>query len=467
MDRHQPRVLEPLLLGALGALLSLFLFYPGFMSDDSVVQLMQARNETYSNVQPPLMSIIWHHIDLVLKGPTGMLILQNYLYWTGLALILLPFRGRAWLYFPLLAIVGFFPPSFLLQGPIWKDNLMSGFTLVSLGLYVVAALNREAGGGKRYVALGAALIAAWLAAMMRHNGVFAIFPILYLIASELLGDEELMRHRRREWRPIGMAIVATVGLFFGSAAIGDALATQHIKLKQLVLVFDMVGVAARTGEPIFDEAKYPELKASFIGPYSNAAAVKETYDPCDAFPVFVSHPQWGVALWTLTANEAVVSQASSAWMDAVRKHPGDFMRHKFDVFVCSLGIGTMGPWYASTFWEVPPKAAGLGVSTSGLSVVQKYIADQSWYLSLSPLYKIWIYFAAAIVIAALSFFGSRPLDRLAFCLAVSGLMYQGGYLLIGITTEFRYYVWLIICAVLAVLVYIVPRLTGAGPKSSL
>ena len=134
MDRPAPRISESLLLGALGAMLSLFVFYPGFMSTDSVSQLLQARDGELTSIQPPLMSIIWHYVDLLMRGQTGMLILQNVLYWSGLALILTPFRARQWLYFSLLFIIGFFPPYFLIQGVLWKDNLMSGFLLLGLSL---------------------------------------------------------------------------------------------------------------------------------------------------------------------------------------------------------------------------------------------------------------------------------------------------------------------------------------------
>jgi hypothetical protein len=293
--------------------------------------------------------------------------------------------------------------------------------------------------------------------MMRHNALFALFPLLYLIASEFM----LRGDRVVQWRPFLTGIVATVVLFFASSAIGDALATRHFKLNQQVAVFDLVAIAARTGEPIFEAVKYPELAAAFSGPYTDPAAVKKTYIPCDAFPIFVSNPRWGEAFWTLTPDESTVDAAWAAWGDAAKKHPRELIAHKLEVFICSLGIGPVGEWYAPIFWHVSPKSAELGVPQTGLSVLQKYVADQSWYLSKTPLYAVWIYFIVALIVAGLALFGRRRLDRLAFCIAVSGLMYQGGFLLIGIGTEFRYYTWLILCSVLSLALYVVPRIWGA------
>lgn len=462
LDQSRPATARPLdafSFAALATLASLAVFFPGFMSDDSVVQLKQARAAIYTNVQPPLMSIIWRAVDSVIKGQTGMLILQNYLYWAGLALILLPCR-RSWLYFPAVIAIGLFPPTFLLQGTIWKDNLMGGFMLTALGFYVLAFLYRieaaDPRGIKRVACLAASVACVFLALMMRHNAVFAIFPLLYLVASEALATWHPPK-RVLELKPLAASAAATVALFFLASASTEALANRHFRLSQLVAVYDIVAVAAMSGEPVFNGEKHPALKDGFTGPYQDHAAVAKAYNPCDVFPVFMTFT-WGEALWTLTDNSAVVDDAWSAWRDAAAEHPGLLIAHKFRVFACSLGFGEMGPWYAPIFFDVPPKAEALGIHSSGLSVFQKYIADQAWYLSKSAIYKVYIYFIMAVAIALLALFGRNRLDQLPFCVAVSGLMYQGGFLCIGIGTEFRYYIWLILCAILSATLYAIPRL---------
>ncbi len=456
-----PRPLDAFLFAALATLVSMAVFFPGFLSDDSLTQLKQARAAIYTDVQPPLMSIIWRAVDYVMKGQTGMLILQNYLYWAGLSLIFLPFR-RSLLYFPAVIVVGLFPPYFLLQGSIWKDNLMGGFMLTALGFYVLAFLYRteaaDPRGVKRAVCLAASVGCVFLALMMRHNAVFAVFPLLYLVASEGLAKWQPPKHVL-ELKPLAASAAATIALFFLASTLNDALADRHFRMGQYVAVYDIVAVAATSGEPVFDEEKYPALKAGFTGPYQDHAAVAKAYNPCDAFPVFVTHT-WGKSLWTQTSNSAAVDDAWSAWRDTAAKHPGLLIAHKFRVFACSLGFGEMGEWYAPIFFYVSPNAEALGIHSSGLSVFQKYIADQAWYLSKTAVYKVYIYFVIAVAIALLALFGRNRFDRLAFCVAVSGLMYQGGYLFIGIGTEFRYYIWLILCAIVSAALYSIPRLAS-------
>lgn len=451
MDGSKPRVSEAFLVGCAGALLSLFVFFPGFMSDDSLQQLRQARAGVYSNVQPPVMSIIWRYVDMLLTGQTGMLVAQNFLYWSGLALVLLPFRGRSWLYFVLLAVVGLFPPYFLLQGAIWKDHWMGGFLLLAAGFGVAASLSD---GAKRAALLIAVGISALLALLMRHNAALAVFPILYFVAS---------RPRLIDWRALLIAGSSTLALFVASSFIGDAIATRHAPVSQQIAVFDLVGISARTGEPMFDPAKYPTLASAFDADYRDLRAVKERYDACNAFPIFVPSPLWSAPLWIgVKDGPEITGEAWAAWRDAAFKYPRELIAHKAKVFGCSLSFGQMGPWYAPIYFE-QPVSDELGLFNRGLSPFQTAITTWAWYASMGPLWLVWPYFLLGLAIAVLAFLGKRPMDRTAFGIASSGLLYQLGYLFIGIGTEFRYYVWMILCAILSLALYIVPRIAERTP----
>lgn len=453
-----PRVSEAFLLGALGALLSLSVFSPGFMSNDSISQLMQARSGDYTNIQPPLMSILWHYVDAIMMGQTGMLIIQNFLYWAGLALILLPFRHRPWVYFSVLIVIGLWPPSFLLQGAIWKDHLMSGFLLVAIGLAtlsVMGRINSSASGVRHAAVLAGATACVFLALMMRHNAVFAVFPMLYIIAGEAIPARHAEGRRAIiEWRPMAAAAVATIAMFVVANAASDGLAKHHYKLSQLVAVFDILNIAAKTGVPAYDATTYPLLSENFTDAALDPAATYSNYDPCDA----ESAIKWSGSMWKLSTDEAAISQLWHAWFDAAKSHPLVLLAYKADVFRCSLGVDEemwSRSWYAPIFFQVQ---GDIGSAGGGFSPFQKAVADQAYYWTMTPLYAVWIYFLLALTVALLGLFGKGPYDRLVFCIAMSGVMYQCGYLLIGLTAEFRYYIWLIMCSLLATALYLAPRL---------
>ena len=70
-----------------GFLLYVGFFYPGFMSTDSAVQILQARQGVYSDWHPPAMAYLWGLLEsITVPGPAGMLILQSALIWGGACL---------------------------------------------------------------------------------------------------------------------------------------------------------------------------------------------------------------------------------------------------------------------------------------------------------------------------------------------------------------------------------------------
>src|SRR5262245_66110649 len=57
--------------------------FPGYMSSDSVAQLVDARSHQYSDWHPPTMAAMWTVVELVAKGPAGMQVLQGTLFLLG------------------------------------------------------------------------------------------------------------------------------------------------------------------------------------------------------------------------------------------------------------------------------------------------------------------------------------------------------------------------------------------------
>src|SRR5580765_1452611 len=72
--------------GILAAAFALLLVYafPGYMSSDSFWQLEQARTHRFTDWHPPAMAALWTCVELVVRGPAGMLVLQGALFIGGL-----------------------------------------------------------------------------------------------------------------------------------------------------------------------------------------------------------------------------------------------------------------------------------------------------------------------------------------------------------------------------------------------
>jgi hypothetical protein len=99
------------------------------------------------------MSFVWRLTDQIIPGPFGMLILNNVLFWSGIALIAYHCLGK--LAALAIIVLGLFPPVFGLLSTIWKDVAFGASMIFAFGLLLHAQL----AGSK----------AAWLFSFSRYS----------------------------------------------------------------------------------------------------------------------------------------------------------------------------------------------------------------------------------------------------------------------------------------------------------
>src|SRR5215469_18735977 len=158
----------------LGFGLLLALNWPGQMSYDSVVQLMDGRSGQYDSWHPPVMAWLLGLFDSLLPG-TGLFLLFTALLLFGAWLLLLWDTRGGW-GLPILTALIFATPQLLLyQGTIWKDVLFANAGIAAFALLAKAAEHwRDTAPRWMLLLLCAAALA--LAALARQNG-FLLLPI--------------------------------------------------------------------------------------------------------------------------------------------------------------------------------------------------------------------------------------------------------------------------------------------------
>lgn len=176
--------------GSLLLLLGLLaVYHPGFMTNDSVAQLLEARSGVFSDWHPPFMSWLWRGVEFFVTGPFGMLLIQLSLVCGGSLLLIreIPFPNPRHRLFAMAASV-LWPPVFSILGAIWKDNLMLGFAIVALAL--AARIHRFDASTP-----ASARIATWIGVVacliavcaIRHNGVGIALSIALLTTRPSFG----------------------------------------------------------------------------------------------------------------------------------------------------------------------------------------------------------------------------------------------------------------------------------------
>ena len=306
-----------------GLLATVALFAPGYMSKDSIDQLVQGRSGSYHDWQPPVMSWLWGRLDRIVPGPLGMLVFHNLLFWGGVGLwiALIAPRWHIIVKCLLLLAVGFFPPIILLLSTIWKDVGMAAAFLFASALLLYAERRRS------LAALLLSLPALWYGVAVRHNGAIAALPLtIYagFIYFMLLAPQPALTSR---WRMVAIA-GSGISLLVLMLLLGS-LATNRLTRRvsrfpiQQVLVHDVVAISVETGGVLLPNYLRSDLQQPGVGD------LEKIYTPDGVVPLFGGDNT--VTRLKLTDNPSDIISLEQVWVKAVLSHPG-FILHIDCVF---------------------------------------------------------------------------------------------------------------------------------------
>ncbi len=403
----------------IGALLIMQAYWPGVMIDDARWQYQQALDNAYENWHPPLMAWIWRKLTVLEPGPSPMLVLQLAFYWMGIALIASSahHRGHPRLAF-LLLCAGFLPAPFALSGTVTKDALMDGVLLFSTGmiLWRQHIWSRVV----RSLIVVLAIVGLAFAAALRFNAFFACIP-LFLAA--------IPGSWIRTWPRFLAAVVGSALLFLAiPGLIAAVLHAEDTDVQLSLIIFDLGGITEHS-----KVSQFPDLNVR------NPVAVNHhCYDPkgWDSYSSWAKTPcPLGFDPFQSLIDNGDVN-AKDLWVRSILHHPIAYLEHRLTHF-------NLSTWF---FVASGPDSTAWSQSASnpwGFKVVQNPLLAQITAVTNGvaktplgwPIF--WIAVALGAVFTALS--ARLPKDQLA--IASSAFLYGMGYLLVGVATGMRYYMW--------------------------
>lgn len=413
----------PFLLAAvIGLLGTISVFFPGLMSPDSFDQLNQARSLKLANWHPPLMAWVWHHTDLFIAGPFGMLLLQATAWWGGLALIISKVTKHRLA--PLLVLlVGFWPPIFGMSGTIWKDVQLVGAFTVGIALLLEAQQSNR----KRMIV--PAIIMLLYGAALRHNSMFAAIPLFAWSALLLLNHVNNLSKKTK----LVLAAVMTLVMMVIPRTINGALTDEPRYPLQQLLVYDLLAISVDSGENFIPSYLQPrpfsqaDLKALYT---SNGLA--PMYWPSD-----INHIR-------ITYNPAEVEPLKKLWLKTVLTHKKSYLKHRTALFLDQMGFAS----FVSYPFQTGMSSSELGVSHSPSKFSGKVfkVLDS---LKNTLLFRTWAYLLVLLVCLGVTLRGAlrrESMPLLATMIALSGLLYIAPYYLVSVGCDLRFNLWAMICA---------------------
>lgn len=422
------------------------LFFPGYMSPDSINQLMQAKGLiTLNDWHPPVMALVWRALIAVTGHPSTMLLIQLGMEWLILAILSLYLYRRTGLkrlsLLPL--FVGLLPMLLNMSGVIWKDVQMANALglATSLGIVLPYIKTRY-----RTFVLFVALSALLYAALLRYNVIIATVPVLVMVLRSYWGGY-------KSKRTIGVHIAAfyvLVGLC--TLIISGAFNVRSTNPASAVMLDDIINT--RYAGELYSAPLPDGLRDALV----NAQSM------CKKSGVEING-------YTACINEAEKEELSikhyrelqGYWIRSLIRHPIRYVSYRTYTFSLLIFM----PEVRSYVWQdgIIDNPVGQRVRFGDMGRAARVYVVDFGYRHFSFLFETWFWLVLVVVASR---YGRRFVAVSCYINAVllSVLLYVFSYAPSVVATEYRYIYWLVIGMVIVCVLILAERRKTVSTHSS-
>jgi hypothetical protein len=424
------------LLCVLGFGLTIWAFYPGFMSLDSIGNLTDGRNGSFSDINSPLMSYLWGIFDRIVSGPALMLMAQNAVFWSGAAVFWHATREKSVRLGLCLILFALLPQIFSQLPVIWKD--------VGLGacLFFSASLVYLADKTKNKIALFASILFLFYAYAARLNALPAVLPLA--IWSGIVFCRLFEIKKRKFLIGVVYFVALSAAVYFVNWRLTEG---RTVYPFQQIYLYDLAAISVEK-----NEAMFPEYVLQ--GENFSLEKVKARYNERSvADLIFENVPEKGdLPVLKLSPNAGEISVLRAKWLAAISENPSAYLKHRGRVFAQLTGLSRSAtrPFWDLGFSTNPPEFQR--EANFGGKFLMKYFAVFSRPFSQTFFFRafLWLVLCAYFLYRAArkKFEGDW---EIVFVLSISCLLFTFAYFPTTPSTEFRYLFWSAISSSLVVI----------------
>lgn len=288
--------------------------YPGRLATDTVGNIHNALNGTYSLIYPPFIEVFMGMLFVFDKSLYSIFFLQIFTYWAGVFFISWYFHKKsAWL--PLLVfLVALFPYNIYLHSTLIKDVWLQETYILFFGLTAFAA-NKDR---IDIILIFFVFLTGLTVILLRNNFVALILPIGLVISWLLLHPD-----RRGYFLRLSVLTILCSILLWGSGSLFNHTVTDGRQNKKIDNVarlagYDLFGMSIASGHKGVTQNLGSEAKNKTTSAY---------YD--------------NNILWVgMIGNEAKIlldelsfsKERKQEWKKEILNHPNLYLKHRFHVF---------------------------------------------------------------------------------------------------------------------------------------
>ena len=419
------------ILVALLTLLALLFHLPGRVSPDSLSQLAQARAQVFSDAHPPVMALVWRPLDALSPGPIGMVALNIAATCLGYALIARALTGPGTARFvAAFAALLFFPTTFFLLGVAWKDLAQHAAFVLATGLVMTTEGRRRR---TQILCLAAAALVAWYGIGVRHNAIFAFFPLaVWAVWRETSATGRLWV---RGATAVGAGAALVIALFLSHGVLGSFLRVEKAHFWQNLAAYDLVGISVHTDQDLVPDELYPG---------ATLAKMERHYLPYSMLGITMES-----GFYQNTTDPDRLKRLRSAWIGAIARHPTAYARHRTGMLMACLGL-TSFPW-VPVYPEgaAAPEVGPLTDPRAGSVALMKQVDEKAPH---SAGYRPWVHLAYVLAAALVVIVAAPRFALLALVAAAAALANTVSLWLLSPSPDFRYSLAVLFCSSLLTVV---------------
>lgn len=299
----------------------IYIYWPGFMSPDTMGQLQQALTKTYSDHHPPLMALYWGLWVWWKQGPEPIFLTHQILLWGSACLFIRAFQGKriAWIY-PFIPLV---PHVLFYSGATWKDAGFSFSYLFAAALMTLYGVHQRRPG---FFGIGVIFVLLFYGTGVKYQALF-VLPVMCLWMGVLL--------TRASSQGKGQASFLIMSSFWGVILLALwgvqwSLRNSHKENHswQFVKLYDLAGISVQLNTSLFPPfvEQAPEFSFEKVRSIYSSYRVDELLAGwAPGAPLIAGQtPRQREKLWR-------------TWAHAVLDHPSAYLKHRFGVWTTMIG----------------------------------------------------------------------------------------------------------------------------------
>lgn len=400
-------------------------FFPALMTNDSIDQWLQARENRYTAWHPPLMAMLMHLGQQVSGSPALFAVIQSGLFWAAAYRALGFFLPSPRWFVASCVALSCNPALWICASVLWKDVWVAICIMALLPLLVAAAQRSS----PRHLAGATACAAA--AACFRSNAV------TLWAALAVVGWVYVWRSRR-PWRKIVAAGVLAIAVVIPSRLVSAMPSVHNEGTSAVMIVCEYIGTASRMDR---QSPEYAAERSRFDGVFGPGKLDACTagyiqHLPLTDYFLFSSPPI--VSRFELMEHRAFVLRATAG---IAFRHPLLYMRQKLSMLAMLLQVPPHDVWLPY-YTGIEPWGAPFGLrSCSLLPDVRQAIVAILHGQRNGPLFRH-VLFVGWIAVSL--FVGRRHLPTSIASLV--GVAYGAGFVMATVAADWRFLIGTYLCA---------------------